>query len=182
MSVLKIVKYGTPSLQERSRAVRADEIDDGLRALIADMAETMYAAKGIGLAAPQVGRNIRVFVADSDQVERDEPRLHVFINPEIVDESVEDGPHVEGCLSIPGVEGEVFRPLRVTVRALNAQGEAFEVTADDLFARVIQHEHDHLEGVLFPDRMAEVKRLEIAGELNAVRRRTEEESGSIDRA
>ncbi|NUP90695.1 MAG: peptide deformylase [Candidatus Sumerlaeia bacterium] len=176
MSVLPIVMYGTPSLHETS--VPVAEITDEIRRLAADMIETMYAAKGIGLAAPQIGRNIRLFVADADQVEIESRNPRVFINPEIVEESVEDEPYTEGCLSIPGVEGEVWRPSRVRVRAKDEHGNAFELEAEDLLARVIQHETDHLNGVLFIDRMEKSKRALLAGKLSALRRETEEALGA----
>jgi peptide deformylase len=171
MALLPILKYGTPSLQEGS--VPVEEVTEEIGVLVGDMAETMYEAKGIGLAAPQVGRNIRLFIADAEQVTDERRHLWVFINPEIVEESVEDGPYKEGCLSIPEIEGEVYRPLRVRVRAQDEKGERFELEADDLLARIVQHERDHLDGVLFPDRMSQAKRLEIAGQLNALRRETE---------
>lgn len=173
MSILPIVKYGTPSLQEPSEPVKPEEINDDMRTLIRHMGETMYDAKGVGLAAPQIGLNIRLFVCDSEQVTDKSRNLRTFINPEIVEESVEDEPFTEGCLSIPGVEGEVWRPSRVKVRALDEQGKRFEVDADDLLARVIQHEIDHLDGVLFPERMAKEARAKIAGQLNAVRDATQ---------
>ena len=172
MPLLEIVRYGTPSLQQRSEPV--GEITDEIHALIACMIETMYAAKGVGLAAPQVGRNIRLFVADSEQVTEGGRNPRVFINPEMLDESIEDGPYTEGCLSIPNIEGEVFRPLRVKVRAQNEHGGAFIVEADDLLARVIQHEIDHLNGVLFIDRMSKEARMALAGQLSALRRETQE--------
>ncbi|MBN1478261.1 peptide deformylase [Candidatus Sumerlaeota bacterium] len=171
MSLIEIIKYGTPSLQERS--VPVEEINNEIRQLAADMGESMYTNKGVGLAAPQVARNIRLFVLDTEQVTHDRRNLQVFINPEILDESVEDGPYTEGCLSIPNIEGEVFRPLRVKVRAFNEHGEEFVLEADDLLARVIQHEYDHLDGVLFIDRMSKERRALLAGQLNALRRETE---------
>lgn len=171
MALLDIVKYGTPSLQQPSVPVEA--VTDEIRQLVRDMGETMYAKKGIGLAAPQVGRNVRLFVCDAEQVTDERPQLRVFINPEILDESVEDEPFTEGCLSIPGVEGEVWRPSRVKVRALDAEGQPFELEAGGLLGRVIQHEYDHLDGVLFVDRMSPDKRVLLAGQLQALRRETE---------
>ena len=171
MAKIEIIRYGTPSLQGRSEPV--SEITDEIRQLIGEMAEVMYASKGIGLAAPQVGRSIRLFIVDSEQVTGSRRNLMVFINPEILDESIEDGPYDEGCLSLPDIEGEVFRPLRIRVRALDEDGQAFEMDADDLLARAILHENDHLDGVLFIDRMAKDKRALLAGQLSAMRRETQ---------
>jgi peptide deformylase len=174
MSLLKIIHYGHPLLREKAHDLKG--VGRRERELIAAMAETMYAARGIGLAAPQVGVLERLFVVDSDQ-DRDEEdegaesvrNLRVFINPVITWESEEDEPFKEGCLSIPGVEGEVFRPSRIMVSARDENFEPFEVEADELLARVIQHEQDHLEGVLFVDRLALLKRTMLAGQLNKIK-------------
>lgn len=139
-----IVKYPDPILREKAQPVR--NINDRLLKLLDDMAETMYQAEGVGLAAPQVGVSKRVFVVDVG----DEHGLLEFINPEIIAKEGEQfGP--EGCLSIPGVSGDVRRARKVKVRALNRHGEQFELEAEDYLARAIQHELDHLNGVLFID-------------------------------
>ncbi|EGL82607.1 Peptide deformylase [Caldalkalibacillus thermarum TA2.A1] len=144
MGVRAIVKYPDPVLREK--AVEVKRIDERLHRLLNDMAETMYAAEGVGLAAPQVGISKRVFVVDVG----DENGLLEFINPEIiVKEGEQIGP--EGCLSIPGVNGEVRRAQKIKVRAIDRNGETFELEAEDLLARAIQHELDHLNGVLFID-------------------------------
>ncbi|MDQ0337556.1 peptide deformylase [Caldalkalibacillus uzonensis] len=144
MAVRAIVKYPDPVLREKAALVK--RIDERLHRLLDDMAETMYDAEGVGLAAPQVGISKRIFVVDVG----DEHGLLEFINPEIiVKEGEQLGP--EGCLSIPGVNGEVRRAHKVKVRALNRNGESFELEAEGLLARAIQHELDHLNGVLFID-------------------------------
>jgi peptide deformylase len=151
MSLLEIHVLGAPILRKETSPVRT--IDDELQRLIDDMFETMYAARGIGLAAPQVGRTERLTVVD---VDRERPL--VLINPEIV---VADGGIAkaeEGCLSIPEVYGEVERPAHVVVRALDRNGEPFEVEATELLARCLQHEIDHLHGKLFIDYMSVLKK------------------------
>ncbi len=125
------------------------------------MAETMYGANGIGLAGTQVGVMERIFVLDvdqerSDDLERelDSRRLQVFINPEITWESEEDESFEEGCLSIPAVQRDIYRPVKITLHARDENFEPFEVDADKLLARVIQHELDHLNGILFVDHLS----------------------------
>lgn len=176
MSTLKIIKYGHPVLREKARDVK--KLGSRERDLIAAMAETMYEARGIGLAAPQVGICERLFVVDVDQDDEIGPssrRLRVFINPEIIWESEEDEPFKEGCLSIPGVEAEVYRPSRIKVVARDENFEPFELEAGELLARVIQHEFDHLEGILFVDRVAASRRAALAGQLNKIKRATLED-------
>lgn len=149
MSVLDIYVLGAPILRQETRPV--EQITDELRRLVDDMFETMYAAKGIGLAAPQVGRTERVAVVDVDD------RRLVLINPEIV---LAEGKQrdEEGCLSIPDIYGDVERASHVVVRALDRDGTPYEVDATDLLARCLQHEIDHLHGRLFIDYLSVVKR------------------------
>lgn len=128
-------------------------IDADLVQLAAEMVETMHEARGIGLAGPQVGRMDRLFVV---HVPDDEPR--VFINPRIIAASPEEGPYEEGCLSIPGIWADVQRPLEVTVEAYDEQGNGFRLDAGGVLARVIQHEYDHLDGVLFIDYLSQRRR------------------------
>ena len=149
MSLLDIHVLGSPVLRETASPVAA--VTDELRRLVDDMFETMYAAKGIGLAAPQVGRRERIFVADVD----DAPVA--LVNPEIVlREGTVRGE--EGCLSIPEIYGDVERAARVVVRALDREGEPIEVEGTELFARCLQHEIDHLDGKLFIDYLSVLKR------------------------
>ncbi|ABR33327.1 MULTISPECIES: peptide deformylase [Clostridium] len=144
MALRNIRKYGDDVLRKKCREV--DKIDDRLLTLIEDMKETMYDADGVGLAAPQVGILKRLFVVDIG----DGPL--VFINPEIIETS---GSQIdeEGCLSLPGETEEVMRPNYVRARALNEKGEEFEIEAEELLARAILHEYDHLNGTLFIDRV-----------------------------
>ena len=143
--ILDIVKLGEDSLRQKS--VPVEEVNDEIRQLAEDMFETMIEAEGVGLAAPQVGRNIRMFVLIADDDVR-----RVFINPQIIKTSSEVGDYDEGCLSIPQVYETITRPLAVTVQALNEKGRPFTLDADGLLARIIQHEYDHLEGILYIDR------------------------------
>ncbi|MCZ7584345.1 MAG: peptide deformylase [Deltaproteobacteria bacterium] len=156
MSVRKIVLHPDPVLKEKCAPVRA--FDEELATLVRDMAETMYAAPGVGLAAPQVGVTKRVFVADvRDEDPTGEGKLRVFVNPEIIKR---EGEVVweEGCLSIPEVREEIKRAEKIVVRAFNEKGEPFELEADGLLSVCIQHENDHLDGVLMFDRMSPLKR------------------------
>ncbi len=148
MSVRKIVEYGTPSLREPSKEVH--KVSSKIKTLIKDMLDTMYVNNGVGLAAPQVGENLRIFVIDVST--NDEPlNPMVFINPKIIKKSgLMKGD--EGCLSFPQAYTEVWRYKKVMVKALDRNGRSFVLEADgDLLARAIQHEYDHLDGILFVD-------------------------------
>jgi peptide deformylase len=149
--MLQIITLGDERLRKHSIVV--PDLNGSVQAVITQMFESMRAGQGIGLAAVQVGTLYRIFVTD---VPSDEPR--VFMNPEIVGTSIEQGAFEEGCLSIPGIEAEVVRPLRVRVQAWNEKGKPFALDAEELLARVIQHEMDHLNGVLFIDRVNPKKR------------------------
>lgn len=149
MSILDIRVLGDPILREETKLVA--EVTDELRALARNMFDTMYLAKGIGLAAPQIGRTERLAVVDVD----DNPL--VIINPEVIHGEGRDKGE-EGCLSIPDVYGDVERPAKVRVRATGLDGKEFEVEADGLFARCLQHEIDHLHGKLFIDYLSVLKR------------------------
>jgi len=184
MSRLKILQYGHPLLREKAREVKNPA--QSTRDLITAMAETMYAANGIGLAATQVGVMERLFVVDVDQERDDRGRRHpdianlqVFINPEIIWESEEDEAFEEGCLSIPNVQKDVYRPAAIGIRALDINFEPVEIEADGLLARVIQHEYDHLNGVMFVDRLSQLKRALVAGELNKLKAATKAELDQI---
>ena len=151
----KIVKYGDPVLEQVCDPV-TDFGSKELEKLVADMFDTMYANKGVGLAAPQIGLKKRLTVIDISAGEDPEMQC-VFINPEIVSK---DGAQVgeEGCLSIPGFREDVTRARRARVRARNVKGETFEIDAEDLLSRAIQHELDHLNGVLFIAHLSPLKR------------------------
>ncbi len=183
MSLLKILQYGHPLLREKSFDLK--RVGSREKELFAAMGETMYAANGIGLAGPQVGVMERIFVLDIDQrnespKEAQETRnLQVFINPEIVWESEEDEPYEEGCLSIPQIHKDIYRPAAIRVVARDENFEEFELEADDLLARVIQHELDHLNGVLFIDHLSRINRALLGGELNRIKQATQKELGSL---
>lgn len=157
--MLEIVTLGDDVLHKHA-AVVAD-IDRKIVDLTDGMIEAMHAGKGIGLAGPQVGELKRLFVA---HVQGDEPR--VFINPQIVATSEEQVTYEEGCLSIPGIYADVVRPAEVTVQAWNQRGRPFTIDVDGLLARVVQHEIDHLNGVLFIDLLNEKKRQRIINQYN----------------
>ena len=149
-----------PDKRLRSVSKPVSEISDDIRALVADMFETMYEAPGIGLAAIQIGVPSRVIVMDLSKREAEaEPR--VFINPEIVWSSQETSPYEEGCLSIPDIHEDVERPSRVRIRYLDLDAKPQESDAEGLFATCIQHEVDHLNGVLFIDHISKLKRERI---------------------
>lgn len=159
MALLKILEYPDPRL--RTRAVPVEAVDDEIRRLIDDMLETMYAAPGVGLAATQVDIHKRLLVVDVSEI-KDRPLC--LINPEIVEK---DGVEVseEGCLSVPGVTELVERAEHIKVRALDRNGDAFELETKGLLAVCIQHEVDHLEGKLFVDYLSELKRQRIKKKL-----------------
>jgi peptide deformylase len=155
MAIRDILVVPNPVLKQVSTPV--EQVDDELRALMDDMLETMYAAPGIGLAAIQIGVPKRVIVMDLAR-EGEDKRPRYFVNPEILWKSEETVPYEEGCLSIPEYFDEVQRPAKVRLRYLNYQGEQVEEEAEGLYAVCIQHEMDHLEGVLFIDHLSRLKR------------------------
>jgi len=160
MAIRPIVEVPDPLLRQISTPV--EKVDDEVRALIADMFETMYDAPGIGLAAIQVGVPKRILVIDLQEPKEEggdpvrDPR--VFINPEIVQSSDQEVPYTEGCLSVPDQYAEVDRPDRIRARWLDEQGKAHEEEIEGLLATCLQHEMDHLEGVLFIDHLSRLKR------------------------
>ena len=153
--VRKILKYGEPVLEQRAVAVTEFDTPE-LKEVIADMWETMYAAKGVGLAAPQIGLSKRISVIDTS-VGEDETKKIVIINPEVISkEGKQTGE--EGCLSIPGFREPVTRAGKVSVRAQNEKGESFELSGEELLARAFLHEIDHLNGILFINHLSTLKR------------------------
>jgi len=163
MTVRTIVTPPDPVLRRKARPVK--NFDKNLQTLIDDMVETMREAPGVGLAAPQVGVSEQVIVveyAESEEVEEGEepkevePKLYVMVNPEIVKSSPDTVFGVEGCLSVPGLVGEVERKNEVRIKALNRRGEPMKLKADGWLARIFQHEIDHLNGVLFTDLATQV--------------------------
>ena len=160
MALLPILHYPDPRLHTVAKPVA--QVNDDIRQLVKDMAETMYDAPGIGLAATQVNVHQQVIVIDLSD-ERDQ--LQVFINPEIIWSSEEKKVWQEGCLSVPDFYDEVLRPSEVKVRALNLEGKQFELHADGLMAVCIQHEMDHLNGKVFVEYLSSLKRMRIASKL-----------------
>ena len=166
MSLLNILHYPDPRLRTRAEAV--GEVNDNIRRIVDDMFETMYDAPGIGLAATQVDIHQRIIVIDVSE-EKNQPLA--LINPEIINkDGIEEMD--EGCLSVPGIYEKVQRAERVRIKALNRDGEAFELEADDLLAVCIQHEMDHLEGKLFVDYLSGLKQQRIKKKLEKLRRKT----------
>lgn len=143
--ILDITKLGEDIL--RQKALPVEDINDEIRQLANDMFETMIAAEGVGLACPQIGKSLRMFVLIADDDVR-----RVFINPQIIKTSEEVSDYDEGCLSIPQVYETITRPVAVTVQAYNENGKPFTLEADGFLARIIQHEYDHLDGILYIDR------------------------------
>jgi peptide deformylase len=140
----------------KQKALPVDKVDDGIRRLLDDMSETMYAADGVGLAAPQIGVLKRVIVIDTSPRQEGQKLIHL-VNPVIVRAEGETT-YTEGCLSIPGESEDVDRFAKVWVRALDYSGKEFEIEADELLAIAVQHEHDHLEGTVFVDHLSSLKR------------------------
>lgn len=167
--ILPIVAYGDPVLKKE--AVEIDEDYEGLSDLISNMWETMYAASGVGLAAPQIGKSIRLFIvdaspfADDEDTEEPDPKAvglegfkKVFINPVIEEETGEEWAFQEGCLSIPQIREDVYRQEKITISYYDEEFNFHEETFEGYAARVIQHEYDHIEGILFTDHLAPLKK------------------------
>lgn len=175
--IIPIVAYGDPVLKKV--AIEIDKDYPELDALISNMFETMYGAYGVGLAAPQIGLSIRLFIVDTspfaeDEVLSEEERTKlkdfkkVFINPRITVEQGEEWAFNEGCLSIPDVREDVFRKPTITLTYQDENFDEYTETYDGLIARVIQHEYDHVEGVLFTDKLSSLKKRLIKGKLNSI--------------
>ncbi len=165
--IYPIIVAGHPVL--RMKAQEIEKTYPGIEKLIEDMFETMYKSDGVGLAAPQIGKPIRLFVVDAKALAEDNPELEtfkkVFINPRIIEESGEEWFFNEGCLSVPGVREDVCRKSVVKVRYLDEKWQQHDNTFDGIAARIIQHEHDHLEGVLFTDKLSFLKKKMLKGKL-----------------
>lgn len=176
--IFPIVAYGAPVLRKVSQDITPDY--PGLATLIADMWETMYASSGVGLAAPQINKDIRLFVIDSEQIFEhleddekgkypDEPGVkQVFINAHIVSLEGEEWPYNEGCLSIPKIREDVYRPETVTLTYVDEKFQPHTRTFNGITARVILHEYDHIEGKLFIDHLKPLRRKMLQGKLNDI--------------
>lgn len=162
--IYPIVAYGDPVLRKVARDI--DEKETDVKKIVADMFETMYAASGVGLAGPQIGKDWRIFVVDGTPInegaeEIDESLVNfkkAFINAEIIEESGEEWPYEEGCLSIPGVRADVKRPSIVTIKYRDENWIERTESYSGMAARIIQHEYDHIEGILFTDYLAPLKK------------------------
>ncbi|WP_425392935.1 peptide deformylase [Ekhidna sp.] len=163
--IFPIVLYGDPVLKKKASEV--EEGDDTVKEFVESMYETMYAAQGVGLAAPQVGQSLRVFVVDTSPMEDDEEEglKQAFINPIMIEEMGEEWAFEEGCLSIPGVRADVNRKPQIKIEYFDENWELHEETFDGMKARVIQHEYDHIEGKLFTDYLTPFKKRLIKGKL-----------------
>lgn len=168
--IYPIVVYGDPVLKRM-----ADEIEEGkvdIKKLIDDMFETMYNASGIGLAAPQIGKSIRMFVVDGSPLDDKHEDMSdfkkVFINPEIIEESGAPWKFEEGCLSIPNIREEISRPAKLVINYLDENWEEHEEEFDGMKARIIQHEYDHIEGTLFTDYLSPFKKRLLKGKLQNI--------------
>lgn len=166
--IYPIVLFGDPVLKRKAKTIESGALD--IDKLIDDMFETMDAANGVGLAAPQIGMSIRLFVVDTEPiVEGDEKGLRqAFINPEIVEEIGEEWKFEEGCLSIPGIREDVSRQETVMIRYQDQNWDEQELEVDGMLARVIQHEYDHIEGILFTDHISAFKKKLIKKKLENV--------------
>ena len=171
MSLLTILRYPDPRLHKVAKKVSV--FDARLKQLVADMAETMYEAPGVGLAASQVDVHERILIIDTSDTRSD---LRVFVNPELVWVSDEKVVYDEGCLSVPGIYDGVERPARIKARAFDADGVAFEIEADGLMAVCIQHEMDHLMGKVFVEYLSPLKRNRIKAKMQKEERGLQREA------
>ncbi len=166
--IYPIVAYGDPVLRKRAKEIEREDID--VKSLSEDMFETMHNASGVGLAAPQIGKSLRMFVVDTAPMEDEKYSdfKAVIINPEIIEEEGEEWDFEEGCLSIPGIREDVNRQEKIRLRYFDENWEEHEKKFDGIAARIIQHEFDHLEGVLFTDYLSAFKKRLLKGKLNGI--------------
>ncbi len=168
--ILPVTVYGNPILRKISQEIEPDFKD--LEKLVEDMFETMYRAEGVGLAAPQINKSIRLIVIDATPFAEDEPDLKdfkkVLVNPEILEYNGEEVEFNEGCLSLPGVREDVFRPSQIKISYLDEKFNEYVEVWDGIKARIGQHEYDHLDGKLFVDRISPIRKRLISGKLSAI--------------
>jgi peptide deformylase len=175
--ILPIVAYGDPVLKKKAVVISSDYKD--LKTLVANMYETMYGAYGVGLAAPQIGLSIRLFLVDTAPFSEDESLSaseakalknfkKTFINPEIIEETGEEWNFNEGCLSIPNIREEVSRKPKIKIRYQDENFKSYVEVYDGLIARVIQHEYDHIQGILFTDKVSNFKKRLIKSKLSSI--------------
>lgn len=167
--IYPIVLYGEPILKKPAEEIEPNSID--VKQLSEDMFETMYQASGVGLAAPQIGKSFRMFVIDSGPMDEEKEGVkRVFINPEIIEETGKEWAFEEGCLSIPGVRADVYRNETVTIQYFDENWEEHEETFEGIPARIILHEYDHIEGILFTDHIKGLKKQLLKSKLNNISR------------
>ena len=168
--ILPIVAYGTPVLKQKASDIAADYPE--LQQLIDNMFETMYNASGVGLAAPQIGLSIRLFIVDASPFADEEPELkgmkRVFINARIVQENGDNWAVNEGCLSIPGIREDITRKREIKIKYCNENFEVQELECSGYLARIILHEYDHIEGKLFTDRISPLRKTLLTSKLNNI--------------
>ena len=168
--ILPIYLYGQPALRKPTTPVIQGSLD--VKKLVADMQETLTAAEGCGLAAPQIGQSIRLFIVDGTELGEDYPDCtdfrQAFINPEIISESDETVSYSEGCLSLPGISENVIRPKTITIRYQDTDFQWHEDTFTDFKARIVLHEYDHLQAHVFTDRISPIRRQFIRGKLTNI--------------
>lgn len=165
--IYPIVAYGDPVLRKKAREIEKGEQD--LEQLSKNMFETMYAAHGVGLAGPQIGMDIRIFVVDGEPMDESMADFkRVFVNPEILDSSGEPWTFEEGCLSIPGVREDVNRESVIKIKYYDIEFNLHEETLEGLRARIVQHEYDHIEGILFTDYLTSFKKRLLKGKLAGI--------------
>jgi peptide deformylase len=169
--ILPVFAFGQPVLKKRATDINKDY--EGLKSLINNMWETMYAAHGVGIAAPQIGVSVRLFIIDSIQIMEEEKKAEgikkVFINARIIEETGELWSYEEGCLSIPNIRGDVERQQKVRIQYLDENFEKHDEIYEGINARVIQHEYDHIEGVLFVEKLKPLKKKLIQRKLNDIK-------------
>ena len=171
--VLPIYAYGQTVLRKKASEVAVDT--EGITELIENMWETMYNAKGVGLAAPQIGKSLRIFLVDTIQIENEDGNSEsgfkkVFINAELIEESGQENSYEEGCLSIPDIRGDVTRRSDIKIRYQNENFETIEEAFSGFTARVIQHEYDHIEGKLFTEKLLPLRKRLIKRKLEAIKK------------
>ena len=166
--IYPIVVYGDPVLKKKAENIEKGDLD--VKQLAEDMFETMESASGIGLAAPQIGKSVRMFVVDGSPLEEEgmENFRKVFINPEMIDETGEEWAFEEGCLSIPNIREDVSRKEKIRIKYLDEDWNEHEDEFDGMKARIIQHEYDHIEGVLFTDYLSPLKKRMLKGKLTNI--------------
>lgn len=165
--IYPIVAYGDSVLRKKARNIEKDELD--LEKLSKDMFETMYAARGVGLACPQIGMDLRMFVVDGEPMEEEmESFKMTFVNPKLLDSNGEAWSFEEGCLSIPGIREDILREPVIRIRYSDVNWEEHEVELSGLKARIVQHEYDHIEGILFTDHLSNFKKRILKGKLASI--------------